>query len=453
MISILDKQPYIPDKQLLETVKNENVIVKIGWCSNMSYLPDILKQKIDILQKYGYRIYFGGTLFELCYCNNNLDYLYNEMNKYNLNIIEISNGCFNISLEDKTKIIKECKKRGYTVISEVGKKLVSEDNLISITERANCIIEEFKAGSDYVVIEGIESSTVGIFNEQCKLKNDFIELLKNNNIDFSKIIFEATQKSNQVDLINIFGNYINFGNISWDDLFPLITLKKYHRGDTIRMLMPQYKKIRIDNGIAGAKRCLSRKDKTIIVVDIIKSSNTIATLLKNNNKIYLNNNKNYIHIGKNLCNKLPPAPYNNSPSNVSKLYNKSIYFNTTNFTKVMENFNNIDDINIYVAGYFNIDQIHKLIHQNENITILMCGHLNNFIEEDISYTYDLIKNLNNTLFLGLYKFIEFKNYNLESIVKDRDICHEDITICQKKDWFNNLIMYKKNTFIVEKEKM
>ena len=57
MISILDKQPYIPDKQLLETVKNENVIVKIGWCSNMSYLPDILKQKIDILQKYGYRIY------------------------------------------------------------------------------------------------------------------------------------------------------------------------------------------------------------------------------------------------------------------------------------------------------------------------------------------------------------------------------------------------------------
>ncbi|BAP60396.1 phosphosulfolactate synthase [Methanococcus maripaludis KA1] len=63
------------------------------------------------------------------------------------------------------------------------------------------------------------------------MKKEELEILAEN-VDMDKIILEAPQKNQQVEFILRFGNDVNLGNISFEEVISLETLRRGLRGDT-----------------------------------------------------------------------------------------------------------------------------------------------------------------------------------------------------------------------------
>ena len=230
---VLDKglsPDFIDD--YLKVCGNYITFVKFGWGTSAVQDKDIVKEKIKNYKKYGIMVYPGGTLFEVCFSKGLFDEYLNECKELGFEAVEISNGSMDLSLEDRKNAIKKAKDEGFMVLTEVGKKNIEKDEKLSIMDRINLINEDLKAGADYVIIEGRESGkSIGLFDKEGNVKDSEFETLINN-VSVEKIIFEAPNKNQQVEFILKVGNNVNLGNIAYDEVISLETLRRGLRGDT-----------------------------------------------------------------------------------------------------------------------------------------------------------------------------------------------------------------------------
>ncbi len=210
--------------------------VKFGWGTSAIQNKDIIMKKIKIYKKHNIKTYVGGTLFELCYIQNKYEEYLKECKKLGFQCVEISDGTINLDIKERNEVIKIAKENDFTVLSEVGKKSIEEDNKITIKNRIDIINSDLKNGADFVIIEGRESGkSIGLFDNKGNIKeNDFKEIL--NNVNAEKIIFEAPHKNQQVEFILTIGPTVNLGNISYDDVISLKTLRTGLRGDTFGLI-------------------------------------------------------------------------------------------------------------------------------------------------------------------------------------------------------------------------
>jgi len=230
---VLDKglsPDFIDD--YLKVCGNYITFVKFGWGTSAVQDRDIVKEKIKNYKKYGIKAYPGGTLFEVCFSKGLFDEYLKECRELGFEAVEISNGSMDLSLEDRKNAIKKAKQNGFIVLTEVGKKSIEKDEELSIMDRINLINEDLKAGADYVIIEGRESGkSIGLFDKEGNVKASEFETLINN-VPVEKIIFEAPNKNQQVEFILKIGNDVNLGNIAYDEVISLETLRRGLRGDT-----------------------------------------------------------------------------------------------------------------------------------------------------------------------------------------------------------------------------
>lgn len=94
-------------------------VVKFGF--GTSYVTKDLKEKIDLYKAAGIRPYFGGTLFEAFYARGMVDEFKKTLDKYDLDLLEISDGSIIIDHDEKCELIRDMAK-DRTVLSEVGSK-------------------------------------------------------------------------------------------------------------------------------------------------------------------------------------------------------------------------------------------------------------------------------------------------------------------------------------------
>ena len=230
---VLDKglsPDFIDD--YLKVCGNYITFVKFGWGTSAVQDRDVVKEKIKNYKKYGIKAYPGGTLFEVCFSKGLFDEYLKECRELGFEAVEISNGSMDLSLEDRKNAIKKAKQNGFIVLTEVGKKSIEKDEELSIMDRINLINEDLKAGADYVIIEGRESGkSIGLFDKEGNVKASEFETLINN-VPVEKIIFEAPNKNQQVEFILKIGNDVNLGNIAYDEVISLETLRRGLRGDT-----------------------------------------------------------------------------------------------------------------------------------------------------------------------------------------------------------------------------
>ncbi|MBW9222675.1 phosphosulfolactate synthase [Methanothermococcus sp. SCGC AD-155-C09] len=207
--------------------------VKFGWGTSAVQDRDIVKEKIKIYKRYGIKAYPGGTLFEVCFSKGLFEEYLVECRDLGFEALEISNGSIDISLKDRKEVIMEAKDRNFTILTEVGKKSIEEDRKITTSERINLINQDLEAGADYVIIEGRESGkSIGLFDNMGNIKVEEFDILINST-PIEKLIFEAPQKNQQVYFILNIGSNVNLGNISYDDVISLETLRRGLRGDTL----------------------------------------------------------------------------------------------------------------------------------------------------------------------------------------------------------------------------
>ena len=214
LISILDDYSHIID------------IAKMGIGS--AYITPNIQRKIDLYKEYQIKPYCGGTLFEKCYQQNKITEYLAYLKKLGIEWIEVSNGTLDIPLEERLTIIERAKE-DFHVIAEVGSKDCDLD--MSISEWKEEIQIFLEAGCEYVITEGRDSGTSGIYEKSGQIKSELIEeLIKG--IDPKKIIFEAPTAKHQMFFINQIGPNVNLGNVKLDDVLALEAQRNGLRSET-----------------------------------------------------------------------------------------------------------------------------------------------------------------------------------------------------------------------------
>ena len=207
--------------------------VKLGF--GTSVITPGLDGKIEVYKKYGVIPYFGGTLFEAFIIRNMFSQFIDYLDRYEIDLVEVSDGSFDIEHERKLEYISRLAERG-TVISEVGSK--KKEIVFTPDEWVLMMKAELKAGSVKVIAEARESGTIGIYNEDGSINKELISSISQN-VKIENVIWEAPLKSQQAWFIRHFGANVNLGNISPAEIIPLESLRCGLRGDTFFQFLPE----------------------------------------------------------------------------------------------------------------------------------------------------------------------------------------------------------------------
>lgn len=208
-------------------------LVKFGF--GTAYVTKDLEKKLALYREANIRPYFGGTLFEVFYARGKFDDFVRVLDKYKLDLLEISDGSIIINHDEKCELIHRLSKER-TVLSEVGSK--DSGILISPARWIKMMSKELSAGSWKVIAEGREAGNVGVFRPNGTahtfLINKIIAKVKPEDI-----LWEAPIKNQQVWFIKLFGAEVNLGNIAPNDVIPLECLRLGLRGDTFFDFLPK----------------------------------------------------------------------------------------------------------------------------------------------------------------------------------------------------------------------
>jgi phosphosulfolactate synthase len=234
MTMVMDKGLSVREAEDFMFVGSEYTdFVKLGF--GTSLVTPGLEKKIGVYKNAGVVPYFGGTLFEAFIIRDMFDAYIELIDKYNINMVEISDGSYDFDRKKKLDYISRMAKK-CTVISEVGSKkkgvVYTPDQWVSMMK------EELNAGSVKVIAEARESGTIGIYNDDGSANNEIIGAISSK-VKLENVLWEAPLKSQQVWFIKHFGASVNLGNIPPNEIIPLESLRLGLRGDTFFEFLPE----------------------------------------------------------------------------------------------------------------------------------------------------------------------------------------------------------------------
>lgn len=201
--------------------------VKLGF--GTAYVTPGLEQKIEKYKEHKIRVFFGGTLFEAFAVRDQVDDYFKVLKKYNMDLVEISDGCIEMDQKVKCDYIRRFKDAGFDVLSEVGSKDASK--VMAPYRWLNQMNDELEAGSSFVIAEARESGNIGLYRNSGEVREGLIEEILTS-IPQQKIIWEAPKKNQQLFFIDLLGANANLGNISPNEVIALEAMRVGLRGDT-----------------------------------------------------------------------------------------------------------------------------------------------------------------------------------------------------------------------------
>jgi phosphosulfolactate synthase len=208
-------------------------IVKLGF--GTSLVTKNVEQKIKLYKDAGISVYLGGTLFEAFIVRNKFDDYQKLIDKLKLTHAEVSDGSIIMPHDKKCEYIRKLSKN-FTVLSEVGSK--EEGIIIHPNKWTSMMNKEIEAGSWKVIAEARESGNVGIYHRNGTAHTMLVNKIMNK-VPKDSILWEAPQKQQQVWFIKHIGANVNLGNIAFEEVIPLETLRLGLRGDTFFTFLPQ----------------------------------------------------------------------------------------------------------------------------------------------------------------------------------------------------------------------
>lgn len=217
--------PYGELKNILEDYSQFIDFAKLGV--GTAYITPNVKEKINLYKEYNITPYCGGTLFEKAYIQDKIDDYLIYLNEINIDWIEVSTGVLSIPIEERIRLVEKLNQNFY-VIGEVGSKEITKNEEINWEMEMNALID---AGCEYVIAEGRDSGTAGIYQKNGNVKKDILAEIFSN-VDHKKIIFEAPNSKSQMFFINLFGPNVNLGNVNIHDVLLLETQRNTLRAET-----------------------------------------------------------------------------------------------------------------------------------------------------------------------------------------------------------------------------
>jgi phosphosulfolactate synthase len=97
------------------------------------------------------------------------------------------------------------------------------------------MLSDLAAGAVWVIGEGRESGTVGLFDDHGDVHADLVDAIVRA-VGLETVIFEAPNQSQQTWLLRHLGPSVNLGNVHDYDVIGLETLRRGLRYDTLDLL-------------------------------------------------------------------------------------------------------------------------------------------------------------------------------------------------------------------------
>lgn len=206
--------------------------IKLGWCT--AALTPSLRDKITIAQSHDIDCYFGGTFFEKALLQNKLPEFRRFCRDLACNHVEVSNGTIQLDNQEKCRYIREFA-RDFRVLSEVGYKDPDRSIRLHPAAWVEFVREDLAAGATYVTMEARESGRSGICRPSGELRYGLIQEILLSEVDKSRLIFEAPNKTLQTYFIREVGANVNLANIDFTQVLALETLRTGLRADTLTL--------------------------------------------------------------------------------------------------------------------------------------------------------------------------------------------------------------------------
>jgi phosphosulfolactate synthase len=208
-------------------------IVKLGWGTAYVTPQRVAAAKAARCLAAGVHISPGGTLFELAVSQDRTAEFISWCAEVGFDTIEISDGTVDLGAGRRRKLIRELA-QDFCVVTEVGcKDTAAEiDPGAWVTE----MLEDLEAGASYVIAEGRESGTAGVYDTAGRPRQDLVDALLAA-VPPGKIIFEAPTKVHQTWFVERLGAEANLGNIAPDDIIGVETLRRGLRADTVTLAL------------------------------------------------------------------------------------------------------------------------------------------------------------------------------------------------------------------------
>ncbi len=199
---------------------------KFGW--GTAYLDNALGQKLELLRGAGVWSCLGGTLLEIAWAQGRSQECLDWAGEVGFDGIEVSRGVAPMTLADKHDLLRRAA-TSFVVLSEVGSK--DPDQVLTAREWTDEVASDLAAGAHWVIAEGRESGTVGIYRSDGSVREDVVVAALAGG-GAGKVLFEAPRKDQQAWLVRRLGPDVNLANIAADEVLALETLRLGLRADT-----------------------------------------------------------------------------------------------------------------------------------------------------------------------------------------------------------------------------
>jgi phosphosulfolactate synthase len=201
-------------------------IVKVGW--GIGYIDPTLTDRVAICADYGCPVSLGGTLLEIAAHQDHVGELRDWALAAGITHIEVSNGLRALTASAKHDLITGLA-ADFVVLAETGAK---EGNFPPTpAEWAQEMARDLDAGATWVIAEGRESGTVGLYHPDQGVREDLVAAILGQTPQ-DKVIFEAPRKSQQAWFVRQLGADVNLGNVAPASVLALETLRLGLRADT-----------------------------------------------------------------------------------------------------------------------------------------------------------------------------------------------------------------------------
>jgi phosphosulfolactate synthase len=201
-------------------------IWKFGW--GTAYLDRALSQKLALLRAAEVRSCLGGTLLEIAWLQGKDQECLAWAEDVGFECVEVSRGVADLAIADKHDLVRRAA-ASFVVLTEVGRK--DPERALTPREWSAEVQGDLETGARWVVAEGRESGTVGLYRSDGSVREDVVAAVTE--VDgASRILFEAPRKDQQAWLIRAFGPEVNLANIALDEALALETLRLGLRADT-----------------------------------------------------------------------------------------------------------------------------------------------------------------------------------------------------------------------------
>jgi phosphosulfolactate synthase len=224
---VLDKGMPVAEVAPLLGVCGDYVDVwKLGW--GTAYLDAGVAEKLAVLDGHGVLACLGGTLLEVAWQQGAVEPYLDWAGELGFPCVEVSCGVAAMSVEDKRELVELAAER-FIVLAEIGVK--DADAAVSPAAWAADATADLEAGATWIVTEGRESGTVGLFDPTGEVRPDVVDAVVDA-VGLDTTVFEAPRKEQQAWLIRRFGPDVNLANVAPSDALGLEALRLGLRADT-----------------------------------------------------------------------------------------------------------------------------------------------------------------------------------------------------------------------------